>query len=292
MYTKTNKEIYRFNIFLDQDVTKDVDVEKDVKTEKDVEVEKKRKNKDTGKMEKYTVTEKKTVTEKVIVKESRTEKEKTETTFVITQPTRRQMEEADMEFSIEMSKCVKEGILTKAMLLNKYSDAGGIMSEGDAKELAKMYGELAELQTKFTSYKIKESDPEKYSDKQKEVYEEIATLRRTIATIETNYSSLLNHTADTRAQNKVITWYLLSLTSIEEEEEGEKNQEQAIVPFFKGDSFEEKKENFYAMEEEENELLAAVYDKLMAFISFWYFSVSASNEDFENLEKDIEEGNF
>ena len=154
MYTKTNKEIYRFNIFLDQDVTKDVDVEKDVKTEKDVEVEKKRKNKDTGKMEKYTVTEKKTVTEKVIVKESRTEKEKTETTFVITQPTRRQMEGADMEFSIEMSKCVKEGILTKAMLLNKYSDAGGIMSEGDAKELAKMYGELAELQTKFTSYKI------------------------------------------------------------------------------------------------------------------------------------------
>jgi len=33
-----------------------------------------------------------------------------------------------------------------------------------------------------------------------------------------------------------------------------------------------------------------VYDKLSAFISFWYFSTNASKEDFEELEQDIEEG--
>ena len=147
-----NTSLERFNIFLDQEVEKEVDVEKTVEVEKDVEVEKKRKNKDTGKMETYTVVEKKKVKEKQIVKEKRKSTEKVENTFVITQPTRRQMEEADMEFSIEMSRCVKEGILTKAMLLNKYTDAGGIMSEEDAKALAKMYGELAELQTKFTNF--------------------------------------------------------------------------------------------------------------------------------------------
>ena len=46
------------------------------------------------------------------------------------------------------------------------------------------------------------------------------------------------------------------------------------------------------MEESENDLLGAVYDKLMAFVSFWYFSVSASNEDFQELEKDMDEGEF
>ena len=285
MYTKTNKEIYRFNVFLDQEVEKEVDVEKTVTVEKDVEVNKKRKNKDTGEMETYTVTEKKKVKEKQIVKETRAENEKTETTFVINQPTRRQMEEADMEFSIEMSRCVKEGILTKAMLLNKYTDAGGMMSEEDAKALAKMYGSLAEMQTKFTNFKLKESDPEKFSEKQKKVYEEMANLRRTISQIETNYSALLNHTADTRAQNKVISWYLLSLTNVS-------NADETLTPFFVGENYEEKKESLYKMEEDENDLLGVVYDKLMAFISFWYFSVSASNEDFENLEKDIEEGNF
>lgn len=285
MYTKTNKEIYRFNIFLDREVEKDVDVEKTVEVEKDVEVQKKRKNKDTGEMESYTETSKKMVKEKQIVKETRKEKEKAETMFVITQPTRRQMEEADMEFSIEMSRCVKQGVLTKAMLLNKYTDAGGIMSEEDAKALAKMYGVLAELQTKFTNFKLKEQDPEKFTEKQKEVYEEITTLRRTIATIETNYSALLNHTADTRAQNKVISWYLLSLTHVE-------NEKKDLVPFFAGENYDDKKEVLYRKEEDEDELLGVVYDKLMAFISFWYFSVSSTPEDFVELEKDMDEGEF
>jgi hypothetical protein len=264
MYTKTNKEIYRFNIFLDREVEKEVDVEKTVEVEKDVEIEKKRKNKDTGKMESYTETSKKMVEEKQIVKETRKEKEKTETMFVITQPTR---------------------ILTKAMLLNKYTDVGGIMSEEDAKALAKMYGALAELQTKFTNFKLKEQDPEKFTEKQKEVYEEITTLRRTIATIETNYSALLNHTADTRAQNKVISWYLLSLTQVE-------NEKKDLVPFFAGENYDDKKEVLYRKEEDEDELLGIVYDKLMAFISFWYFSVSSTPEDFVELEKDMDEGEF
>ena len=189
-----------------------------------------------------------------------------------------------MEYGIEMSKCVKQGILTKAMLLNKYTDNGGIMSEEEAKELAGMYGTLAELQTKFTNYKIKTKDPEKFTSEQKDVYSEIANLRRTIASIETNYSALLNHTADVRAQNKVILWYILSLTYIEEKGE--------LVPFFAGKEVEEKKESFYAMEEQEDGLLELIYDKLMAFVSFWYFSVSTTEEDFQTLETDLEEGNL
>ena len=82
----------------------------------------------------------------------------------------------------------------------------------------------------------------------------------------------------------MILWYILSLTYIEERGE--------LVPFFKGSEVEEKKEAFFAMEEEEDNLLDLVYDKLMAFISFWYFSVSTTVEDFQTLESDIEEGNL
>ena len=284
MYTKTNKEIYRFKVFQESEVEKEVDIEKEVDVEKEIEVEKTRKNKDTGEEEKYKDKEKRTVKEKQIVKEKRMETEKIEHVFVLKQPTRRQMEEADMEYSIEMSRCVKDGILTKAMLLNKYTDNGGIMSEEEAKELAKMYGQLAELQTTFTSYKLKTSDPKKFTSEQKQVFEDIANLRRTIASIETNYSALLNHTADVRAQNKVVLWYILSLTYTEDKGK--------LIPFFEGTEVLDKKESFYAMEEEEDNLLELIYDKLMAFVSFWYFSVNFSVEDFEGLEKDIEEGSF
>lgn len=280
MYTKSNKEIYRFKVFLEEEIEKEVDVEKDIEIEKDIEVEKTRKNAQ-GKDETYKDTEKRKVKEKQIVKEKRTESVKREHTFVITQPTRRQMEEADMEYSIEMSKCVKQGILTKAMLMNKYSDTGGMLSEADAKELSKMYGELGVLQTEFTQLNLK-SKNEKQKEKVEEVSAKMATLRRTIATAETNFSALLNHTADTRAQNKVITWYLLNLTYLSKDDE--------ITPYFDGESFEDKKLQFYEMEESEDTLFATVYDKLTTFISFWYFSANASLKDFEELESDIEEG--
>jgi len=282
MYTKTNKEIYRFKVFQDIEEEKEVDVEKEIEVEKEVEVEKTRKNAE-GKDEKYTEKQKKKVKEKTIVKEKRLESVKKEHIFVISQPTRRQMEEADMEYSIEMSKCVKEGILTKAMLLNKYSDTGGLMSEKDAERLNEMYKELANIQTSLTQLNMS-TNPSGQEVKKKDLSDQMVVLRRAIAVAETNFSSLLNHTADTRAQNKVIAWYLLNLTKIEKDGE--------LVPFFNGKSFEEKKEDFYTLEEEEDSLLALVYEKLSAFLSFWYFSTAASSEDFEELEKDIEEGNI
>jgi len=278
MYTKTNKEIYRFKVFLEEEIEKEVDDEKEVEVEKEIEVEKIRKNAE-GQDEKYKDKEKRKVKEKQLVKEKRTDKLKKEHSFVITQPTRRQMEEADMEYSIEMSKCVKQGVLTKAMLMNKYSDTGGMLSESDAKALSKMYGELSVLQTEFTQLNLKSN---KDQDKLNEVSEKMANLRRSIATAETNFSALLNHTADTRAQNKVITWYLLNLTHTEKDEEK--------TPFFEGETFEEKKLNFYEMEENEDPLFTLVYDKLTAFISFWYFSANTTSKDFEELEQDIEEG--
>lgn len=281
MYTKSNKEIYRFTIILEEDVEKEVDVEKEIEVEKEVEVEKTKKNKD-GEPEKYTVIQKKKVKETQLTKELRKDKVKKEHVFVIKQPTRRQMEEADMEFSIEMSKCVKDGILTKAMLLNKYSDTGGIMTEQEAKQLSEMYARLSELQTEFTSWKM--SDKSKLSEKNKEVIEEMASLRRIIAKTETNYSALLNHTADNKAQTRVIGWYLLFLSHIEKDGE--------LVPYFQGDTYEARKDNLYALEEDEDDLLAAVYDKLTAFVSFWYFSVSATESDFDELSQDIDSGNL
>jgi hypothetical protein len=67
--------------------------------------------------------------------------------FVIKEPSRRELEEADMEYSIEMSRCIKKGVLTKAMLAKKYSDTGGLLAESDANKLVELYGELASIES-------------------------------------------------------------------------------------------------------------------------------------------------
>jgi hypothetical protein len=258
---------------------------KDIKTiysflvdrEEEIEQEssKKVKNEETGKMES--------------VKETRTVKENIPYRVIIRQPGRREMEEADMEYSIEMSKCIKNGILTKAMLAKQYSDTGGLMTEEDAQFLDRQYGHLADLQNKFTKLSTKQKRTNADEEKIKDITTDLAATRKVIIDLETNYSSLFNHTADSKAQNKAIMWYLVNLTSIRKDED----EDDMLEPLFKGESFDEKRDFYYDLEENgDDEIFNLVNNKLTTLLSFWYFSTSATKEDFEKLESDIEGGNL
>jgi hypothetical protein len=96
--------------------------------------------------------EKEEVTTKIDkkTKEEITVKKKIKTSVPVTiklkRPSRRELEEAELEFSVEMSRCVKKGILTKAMLAKKYSDTGGLMSEDDAQSLVDSYKKVFDNQ--------------------------------------------------------------------------------------------------------------------------------------------------
>ena len=250
------KEIYSFS----------VDIEREVEET----ATKKRKNKDTGKMEEVSVTQ--TVTKDVPVK------------IVLKEPNRRNIEDADMEYSVEMSRCIKKGILTKAMLAKKYSDSGGLLSEEDAKALTKQYASLGDTQSKYTRLSTKSKKTKKDKERETELLGEMANIRRDIVDMETSYSSLFNHTADTKAQNKVILWYLVNLSYYQEDEEDAK-------PFFSSEESEDKIEEYYDIDENGHEIFDLAKDKLTTFLSFWYFSTNATKEDFDNLDKDIEEGN-
>jgi hypothetical protein len=251
------KEIYSFNVDVERDVTETVT--------------KKRKNKDTGKMEEYSVeeTSKKPVPVKIIIKE----------------PSRRELEEADIEYSIEMSKCIKKGILTKAMLAKKYSDTGGLLTEDDAKTLTRSYGELGDLQNKYSRLSSKPKKSKQDEEKLTSLLGEMTEKRRDIVDMETSYSSLFNHTADSKAQSKVILWYLVHLSHYQENEESE------IKSFFTGEDSEDKIDQYYDIDENGHEIFDLVKDKILSILSFWYFSANASKDDFDALNDDTDSGN-
>ena len=87
---KTKKIIYKFSV--------------DKKTTE--EVENVRKNKETGEEEKV-------ITKKPVNKPVK---------FVVKKPSRRLVDESEVFYSVELSKCIKQGIVTKAMLQKKYAD--------------------------------------------------------------------------------------------------------------------------------------------------------------------------
>ena len=204
----------------------------------------------------------------------------------ILQPNRKQMQEADMEFSIEMSRCIRNGILTKAMLLNKYSDTGGLISDADAKVMVSAAGEIGDLQSRLTILNLKpESErDEDYKKKIESVTSEILQRRKTLIEKETSYMTLFNHTADIKAQNKAILWYVLNLTQFKDN--SKKNAE--FEWLFPGKTFEAKEAAMFDYEENKNEIYEKCYTKLASIISYRFFTSNTEKEEFDRIIGEID----
>jgi len=203
----------------------------------------------------------------------------------INQPSRRQMQEADMEFSVEMSRCIRSGILTKAMLLNKYSDTGGLISESDAKTMVSAADELRDLQAELTILNLKpESErTEKEKEKINNLTYSILSKRKTLMEKEISYITLFNHTADIKAQNKAILWYILNLTFYKDETVSSEFQ-----PLFPGKNFEQREAVMFDYEDSENEIYNKCYSKLASIVSHWFFTSNIDSEEFDRIIQEID----
>lgn len=209
-------------------------------------------------------------------------KEKVPVTIKIKRPSRRELEEAELEFSVEMSRCVKRGILTKAMLAKKYSDTGGLMSESDAGDLVDAYKKVFDLQNEYSRLEIIQNKTDKQAARVEDITKELAEVRRRIVEFESNYQSLFDHTADVKAQNRLILWYVINLTYIQEETDDEP------VPYFGNGDFETRLEEYYKREEGDDPVYFLITKKAATILAFWFFNQASDKESFDTVMKRLE----
>ena len=238
--------------------------------EKEVEKTHTRKNKKTG--EETTVTKK--VTEKVPVQ------------VRLKRPSRRELEDAELEYSVEMSRCVKRGILTKAMLYKKYSDTGGVWSEDDAKDYGKLYKEIFDIQNEYARLETIEKKSDKQKERLEELKNELAVARRKIVDAESSMQSLFDHTADVKAQNRLLLWYTLMLTHVQREDD------EQPVSYFEGEDFEQKIEDYYLKDVVSDDFYLAVVKKVTTILAFWFFNQASTPDEFNNLIEQVEKGDL
>jgi len=235
---------------------------------KEVEKESSRKNKKTGEV---------TITKKKV-------KEKVPLEVKIKKPSRRELEDAELQYTIEMSKCIKQGILTKAMLAKKYSDTGGAFTEEGEKEYGKLYKQILEFQNEY----IKLDSATKLDAKQKKrlefLKEEIAKVKRELVEVETNLQGLFEHTADVKAQNKLLLWYGLHLTYIQGEEDEDP------IQYFKGSDYDEKLEDYYEKEEENSDVYQQVIKQVSTTLAFWFYNQASTQKEFEEIIDKVDKG--
>ena len=144
-------------------------------------------------------------------------------------------DEAELFYGVRLSEGIKAGLLTKALLAKRFVDDGGVFSEKDKEEYATSYMKLFNLQNDFQRLSIKDESTrsEDEKEKYKKLIEEINDTRNKIQDYEMAQASLFDQTAENRARNKTVLWWVLNL-SYQEDESGN------INPVFGDGSFEEK----------------------------------------------------
>jgi len=230
----------------------------ETKEKKKVEVE--RKNKETGEIE--TIVQNKTV--KVPVK------------YVIKKPTRRVIDEAEAQYAVEMSKNIKRGIVTKAMLVKKYADTGGTLTEEETKEMVRKLQKSNEITNRI---QLLTATNKKDSKKEiEDLTSELLILRQELADIEISMQGVYDHTADARSERSMLLWYTIQLArKIEEEEE---------VLFFDGLLYEDQLESLYEKDENGSSIEKEALNKFMSAISLWFYNNSVTQEQIDEFLKE------
>lgn len=200
--------------------------------------------------------------------------------FALKRPTRREMEDADTQYAVEMSKCVRKGILTKSMLAKKYADSGGVLSEEGAKQLSALYHKLNDIISEQSKLQTVKAQTKKNKERAEVLEKEMVDVRKEIVEIESQNLSLFNNTAEARAQNKILIWYATHLLV---EKKGEEE-----TPFFDGFDFEDKLEQYYDREDsEDNEVYVDIMQRAGTVLAFWYYNQGLPKDKFEIALKEF-----
>lgn len=232
------------------------------------------------KTEKEKITEKDKNAEGEDIEITKTVDKKVSIKFAIRKPNRRMYEDADLFYGIKLSDGIKQGLMTKTLLSKRFINDGGTMSEAEKDDYASAYEELTDSENKIQRLQINlEKLPEKEkSTKLREELKKALELRYSLQNIENEQSSLFDQTAENRAKNKTILWWVLYLSYMEKGD--------SFIPVFGeiDSTYEEKIEKYDEYEDEDDLFWNESIRKLAYYISFWESGQVESEEDFKSVD--------
>ena len=216
-----------------------------------------------------------------------TEKEVTKTEnniVVLKKPNRGLYDEAELFYGVKLAEGIKAGLLTRALLAKRFSNDGGVMSETDKEQYADLYIRLFEVQNSIERASLTPESERTEEEKEQLVdwVRESAIAREEIQDFEISQASLFDQTAENRARTKTILWWVLNLAHFK------KGQEH--TPIYEGETFEQKLSSYDILEDDENVFWEELSRKLIYYVSFWYVGKAQTQEDFEQLLREIDEG--
>ena len=201
--------------------------------------------------------------------------------FALKRPNRRLYEEADLQYGITLSEGIRAGLLTRALLLKRYRNDGGALSEPDAQYFSELGAELTKLEEDHQRLNINlEKRPEEEKKKLiNEILNKKMDILQSLQTLESVNQALFAHTAETRAQQRLNNWWIVNLSV------WDKDNKDEYVDFFEGATFEDKMKAWDDYDDKQDSFILTVLTRFSLLVGLWNAGAQ-TEEEFKQGEKD------
>lgn len=208
-------------------------------------------------------------------------------------PNRRLYEDGELFYSVELSRFIQAGMLTKTLLAKRFADDGGALSGKDQEYYSELYSLLHVKEQEIQRIQLDTDNVKKRAKKLQNLLLEVTAIRQKLVEFESSQAALFDQTAEHKARNRTILWWVLNLSYIKPPEGDEKSEFEAV---FGGDTLDDKLAAYDEVEEGEDfqegasqEHIGLALKKFAYFTSFWYSGQAVDKKGFEAAEALLDE---
>ena len=158
-------------------------------------------------------------------------------TIAIAKPRRRLYEDADLFYGVKLSEGIKAGLLTRHLIAKRYDNDGGLFSNEEREEYATLILLKNQKIREYQLAAIDEDEKEKAKETKLKLLKDLTLIEREIHDFEEERSSLFDKTADVRAENQLVMWWVFSLAHSSDKEDP---KDEDFEPIFGLGSFDDK----------------------------------------------------
>lgn len=191
--------------------------------------------------------------------------------IAIRKPTRQIYEEAEIFYAKQIAKYIKDGLLPYSLVAKRYANDGGFLNDEEKLRLDALEKEETKLKSEFFAL-VGENSEEKNA-----LLIKINDIITEINKIKNAYANIYENTAETKADNKTVEWWILNLSYIDDN---------GYKPIFgEGDDV-AKLAAYDEIYEKEDPFINECIKKLNYLIQFWLASKGNTTKiDFASIDK-------
>lgn len=200
--------------------------------------------------------------------------------FAVLKANRRMREDGELFYSSEVSRFAKAGILPKAAWNTILSDGGGSISEKDRELYGNLLMDFRDKSFDLQAILIKNVS-ERSEDEQlrsTKLIEELEDIKQEIQGFEASQISIFENTAESKARNRAILWWVMNLAY--------KKEGDTYELLFDGNSFNDKLDLYDSLEEDatKHAFLLGVLRRITYLITLWFLGRAENTEDMKSFD--------